>query len=236
MFYLVSLSSELRFITTISAFTQPGCKDKNKDPHAGDRDDGFKDGLPNWCNTKKASAIFFWFAWAFWTASLVLIVMDWRSGKANRPRDPPFEHPADEDYDDEDEESSYHPTNNRQSTYDAPAADSPFSDNNRYSASNPVPPSIPPISFTSTPPPAGFSSPTNPRPSMDVYGAFSDPAPSGYSPGGIPPAQSPPQQESARLSRTMQYADPYAAIRATINPAPQSPTQAPPSYSFEGRY
>lgn len=160
--------------------------------------------------------------------------MDWRSGKGGlRPRDPPFQHPTEDlEYEDEDEESSYHPTEPRRSTYDdPPAANTPYSDPNRYS--NPPAPSIPPMSFTPSPAQqGGYSPPNNPRPSMDVYGAFSDPAPSGYSPGGAPV-----ESQEARLSRTMQYADPYAAIRATINPQPQPPAQAaPPSYSFEGRY
>lgn len=48
------------------AFTQPGCKDPNNDPHANehpddDNEDEFKNGLKNWCTTKKAAAIFlFW--------------------------------------------------------------------------------------------------------------------------------------------------------------------------------
>lgn len=167
-----------------------------------------------------------------------MIIRDWRSGKGGlRPRDPPFEHPTEDlEYEDEDEESSYHPTEARRSRYDEPPADAntPYSEN-RYS--NPPPPSIPPMSFTPSPAQGGYSSPTNSRPSMDVYGAFSDPAPSGYSPGAGP-AQTQEQQDP-RLSRTMQYADPYAAIRATINPPPQPPAQSvppPPSYSFEGRY
>lgn len=53
-----------RFIVTISAWTQPGCKNPDNDPHAGDKDKGdeFKKGLEGWCSTKKAGAIFFWLA------------------------------------------------------------------------------------------------------------------------------------------------------------------------------
>jgi hypothetical protein len=47
---------------TISAWTQPGCKDASKDPHAEELGDDFKNALPGWCSTKKAAAIFFWFA------------------------------------------------------------------------------------------------------------------------------------------------------------------------------
>lgn len=51
-----------RFISTISVWTQPGCKDPAKDPSAEEQGDPFKDGLPGWCNTKKAASIFFWIA------------------------------------------------------------------------------------------------------------------------------------------------------------------------------
>jgi len=217
------------FITTISAWTQPGCKDPEKDPHAGDRDDGFKNGLPNWCNTKRAGAIFFWLGFVFWTASFVLTIMDWRSGKSSRPRDPPFTRPTDveEDYDDAvDEESAYNrPVGHRDSTVERARPEE-----SRYSS---TPPSLPPISFpdSSTPTPipqsGGYTSSTS-RPSMDVYGAFSDPDPSSYS---NPNPYS--QPESNRMSRTMQYADPYAAVRASITP-PEQP--GPPSYGHDGRY
>ena len=49
------------FVTTISAFTEPGCKDASKDPHASLGKE-FQLELPGWCSTKKAGAIFFWFA------------------------------------------------------------------------------------------------------------------------------------------------------------------------------
>lgn len=50
-----------RFITTISAWTEPGCKNADNDPHAS-LGDSFKNALPGWCSTKKAGAIFFWLA------------------------------------------------------------------------------------------------------------------------------------------------------------------------------
>ena len=222
-------SSHSSFITTISAWTQPGCKDPEKDPHAGDRDDGFKDGLPNWCNTKRAGAIFFWLGFIFWTASFVMTVLDWRSGKSLRPRDPPFARPAEveDDYDDAaDGDSAYNrPVDHRDSTIDQARPEV-----NRYSSTAP---SIPPISFPDNPTPTlapvpqpgGYTSPTS-RPSMDVYGAFSDPVPSGYSNPYSPP-------EPNRVSRTMQYADPYAAVRASITPSQQP---GPPSYESNDRY
>jgi len=155
--------------------------------------------------------------------------MEWRSGKTSRPRDPPFTRPAEieDDYDDiADEESAYnHPVDHRDSTIDQARPEA-----TKYSSTAP---SIPPISFPDsyTPPPisqpGGYTSPTS-RPSMDVYGAFSDPDPSGYS---NPDPYS--QPESNRMSRTMQYADPYAAVRASLTP-PQQPD--PPSYEHGGRY
>ena len=86
--------------------------------------------------------------------------------------------------------------------------------------------------------------------SMDAYGAFSDPAPTGY--GGVPAGQPSTfstasglsNTSSGGVSRTMQYADPYAAVRASIAGAPSalppagysgstSPvrTNGPPSYT-----
>lgn len=95
---------------------------------------------------------------------------------------------------------------------------------------------------------------------MDAYGAFSDPAPTGFgtsygggnaSSGGYASQQSggygtSPQRQTGggggppllpepdlgpRVSRTMQYADPYAAVRASIGGGSStSPAGAPPSY------
>ncbi|KAJ7678552.1 hypothetical protein B0H17DRAFT_1078688 [Mycena rosella] len=212
----------IAFATTISAFTEPGCKDASKDPNA-DKGDAYKTGLGGWCSTKKAGAIFFWGAFVFWTASLVLLVLDWRSGKlhVSHPRDPPFSHPQQEatefemDYDPDEEDYQHIPPARRATASDSPgaydpaasSAPNPFSDANRYAA-------------PATPPAHG-------RPSIDAYGAFSDPAPSGFSPvppqtrfaasGGGPPMI--PEQDlgpQLGVSRTMQYADPYAAVRASI--------------------
>jgi len=211
----------ISFIVTISAWTEPGCKDPNKDPNASKGDD-FKNGLPGWCSTKKAGAIFFWLAFIFWGASLGLLIMDWRSGKIHGPRDPPFTHPpteqGDAEGDDEgdDEESTYHQVPRRTATDNSNSTASPFSDSNRYTA--------PPPSFAAAP-----------RPSVDAYGAFSDPAPSGFGnskSSNLPPVLPEPDM-GPRVSRTMQYADPYAAVRASIGTSnPTAP--GPPSYeSFQ---
>ncbi|KAL0954699.1 hypothetical protein HGRIS_003648 [Hohenbuehelia grisea] len=247
-----TVSLLIAFITTISAFTQPGCKNPDNDPNA-DKGDDFKKGLDGWCITKKAGSVFFWFAFGFWAASIVMLVLDWRNGKLHRtvPRDPPFTHPPTrseigeaEDYDDE--ESSYHvippaqtqqtqPPFRRTTADNSDSPNSPFADNNRYtgySASNTYSPSVPAAS----------------RPSMDAYGAFSDPAPSGFGAGSQAPTSSygnspaassrapilPEPDMGPQVSRTMQYADPYAAVRAQIG-QPTSPT-GPPSYDSYGGY
>ncbi|KAJ7056552.1 hypothetical protein C8F01DRAFT_1154082 [Mycena amicta] len=226
----------IAFATTISAFTQAGCKDADKDPHA-DKGDSFKSGLSGWCSTKKAGAIFFWGAFIFWLASLTLLVLDWRSGKLHShsgPRDPPFTHPTQEatdyemDYDPDDEEYQHIPPRRTTAaagdSYD-PAATSgpnPFADQNRYAA-----------------PAAG-------RPSVDAYGAFSDPAPSGFSPaaprfGSNSPSAGPPvlpqQDLGPPMSRTMQhaaYSDPYAAVRASIAGGPNPGTEPQGYDGYQG--
>jgi hypothetical protein len=68
------------------------------------------------------------------------------------------------------------------------------------------------------------------RPSMDAYGAFSDPAPSGY--GASSPGAGSGAMPQPGVSRTMQYADPYAAVRASIAGGGQA--SGPPSYDNQG--
>ncbi|KAH8094451.1 hypothetical protein BXZ70DRAFT_358163 [Cristinia sonorae] len=220
----------IAFITTISAWTQPGCKNPDNDPNASKGKD-FKKGLDGFCATKKAGAVFFWLAFVFWGCTFALTIIDWRNGKSNRPRDPPFTHPTEpsDHVSVEDEESLYHqPGHARRSTYDDDNDDttSPFSDNHRYSGV----PSVSVPSYTS-------HAAAQPRPSIDAYGAFSDPAPSGF---GVSAPQLPqpsfgrplsPPQESPRVSRTMQYADPYAAVRATVASGGQQ-AAAPPYPGF----
>lgn len=170
--------------------------------------------------------------------------MQWRSGKLSSPRDPPFHPPEDhhepEDGDEEEGYTSIPPvrehsvhTSVPNTRYDPPEPN-PFSDNNQYSA----------------PSASGYVPSSNQhmagRPSMDAYGAFSDPAPSGFgtaSPnyssayGTASPAHTagggapiiPEPDLGPRVSRTMQYADPYAAVHATVAGG-QSPSVAPPSY------
>lgn len=162
----------------------------------------------------------------FWFASLTLAVLDWRNGKSSRPRDPPFVPPAEGyapteagDYETEygDTESQYHMDAKRQSSIPDSV---PYSDPQRQTSvpSIPAPPSNPIPSYA-------------PRPSIDAYGAFSDPAPTGFA-----PSLTAEDEPGPRVSRTMQYADPYAAVRASIagSTAPPAipPPSGPPSYSY----
>jgi hypothetical protein len=50
------------FITSVSVGSQAGCKNAKNDPHAKELGDSFTDGLPGWCATKTAGAVFFWLA------------------------------------------------------------------------------------------------------------------------------------------------------------------------------
>ncbi|KAG6811200.1 hypothetical protein H0H92_008562 [Tricholoma furcatifolium] len=222
----------IAFIVTISAWTEPGCKDPNNDPHAKELGDDFKNGLSGWCSTKKAGGIFFWLAFGSWAASMVLLVLDWRSGKltvASGPRDPPFRAPTHEDdveegvaHDHEEDELEDEYTQVERPSPPAGGVDlgayTPASHSTRYQST---------LSSSDNHPSSPFADDNRVyagRQSMDAYGAFSDPAPSGF-------AQT--QQEMPRVSRTMQYADPYAAVRSSIGAA--SAASVPPSYdSYSG--
>ncbi|KAG2153947.1 hypothetical protein DEU56DRAFT_907413 [Suillus clintonianus] len=261
----------IAFVTTISAWTEAGCKNADNDPHAS-LGDTFKSDLPGWCSTKKAGAIFFWLAFGFWLASLILLIIDWRSGNLTTPpRDTPFTRPdADIEEGEEVEDieveggHSYQPvatntvpTYPRQSAYDnSNAAASPFADSNRLSAatantSTTYLPSTNRYSTadssanrtsaystaptTTTAPTTSTNTSSYPasRPSMDAYGAFSDPAPSGF--GGVSASYAPTASEpgAPKVSRTMQYADPYAAVRASLatSTGPAGPTNYEPTYT-----
>lgn len=155
--------------------------------------------------------------------------MDWRKNKNRGPRDPPFAHPeVPADYVSQEDEESLYRQPSRKSTYvddrDEEPAQSPFSDEHRYSG-------VPSLNNNNTPYNSG-APPQLPRPSFDAYGAFSDPAPSGFAPSGGSPTDSGP-----RISRTMQYADPYAAVRATVASAGQTTAPPPaPGYSSYDQY
>jgi len=205
----------ISFVCTISAWTEPGCKNADNDPHAS-LGDTFKEALGGWCITKKAGTMFFWFAFLSWAATFAIVIMEWRAGKSRgRPRDPPFVNPVEHSQEDSDAASSYYPVatpggNNRplsHITEDEEEPQSPFADQPlqpRYGSM--AAPILPPIQQG--------------RQSLDTYGAFSDPVPTGF--------MDPPEG----VSRTMAYADPYAAVRANIGPRIGTPgAQAPPSYN-----
>ena len=143
-----------------------------------------------------------------WIGTMTILVLDWRSGSHLR-RDPNFNPPSvmrahEDDYDDDDESRYDHTPSNapqlpplRRGAADE--VSSPFSDTHQYRPDEP-----------------------RSRPSIDTYGAFSDPPPSGFDAAPASPG----------VSRTMQYADPYAAVRANIgNVSPK-----PPSYEYSGTF
>jgi hypothetical protein len=152
-----------------------------------------------------------------------------------RPRDPPFTHPPSvHTAADDEEEGDADGDGDEESTYrqiPPPRLGDPFSPS---FTDNPTRPTA---GRNGTPPISPFADPRAAvpvgRPSMDAYGAFSDPPPNGFDAVSSPTTSEPP-----RVSRTMQYADPYAAVRASINTAaaggaPQAagPTSpGPPSY------
>jgi hypothetical protein len=142
----------------------------------------------------------------FWAGSLTLAFLEWRKNRASRPRDPPFEQPHDGEGD---EESGYEVP----SKQDYDDTSSPFSDTYRYSGASSTAVGSAAGGFTS--PKYNIPSAPLPRPSLDAYGAFSDPAPSGFD-------ASPGDSGATGLSRTMQFADPYAAVRASIVTGPRS--------------
>lgn len=234
-----TLSVLIAFIVTISAWTQPGCKNAENDPNAKKGKD-YRAALPGWCSTKKAAGIFLWLAFAAWGASLALLIWEWRKGGhssfKNKAKDPPFNPPTDHEavasYDEDEDDS--HSAFQHEPPMTRPS--DPFTDNN-YAAR--------PTSSAYSSAPSGGG-----RQSMDIYGAFQDTAPSGYSPGGYAGANSyantntayqgaPASYSAPRLpepdlgpqvSRTMKYAadDPYAKVKASI----QGGTTPPHTYSY----
>jgi len=55
----VDTNSCVRLLTTVSAFTQPGCISPYRDPHAQEKGARFISGLSGWCIVKKTGAISF---------------------------------------------------------------------------------------------------------------------------------------------------------------------------------
>jgi len=191
---------------------------------------------------------------AFWAGSLALLIQDWRSGRLhNYHREQPFQPPIrthDEEEPEAEDDYEHIPPARRTTTRPAPSSRDAYETSptrydqpQRYGG-----PSQTPLSYT--PAAAG-------RPSMDAYGAFSDPAPSGFGSSGYgtsnanagyappssrmgrtvspPPTIPDPDFGQPMLSRTMQYADPYAAVRASIATGAPQQQGTPPSYeSYPG--
>lgn len=157
----------------------------------------------------------------FWIASFVLVVMDWRSGRpvlgaglrttsnSVKPRDPPFRRPT---HDDAESVFSRDPSRHRRHDDDDDDEDediqSPFADPRGYA------------------PTAGGQGAGGGRASMDMYGAFSDPAPSGYAqPGHVRQAASPPPATSSYYPPPTSTASPPPN---RFQPPTASPARSPP--------
>ncbi|KIM33593.1 hypothetical protein M408DRAFT_14272 [Serendipita vermifera MAFF 305830] len=219
------------FTTTISVFTVAGCKNPKDDPMARQGGADFVAGLPSTCTTRRAGAFFFWFTMLAWVVTMYLAFQEWRTGKTvYRPEDPPFSLPsAPPPHHNDEEDADPYTRGRRQETTGTAEEDdeyddsrSPFADahggaggGGRYGG------------YGNAPTGAGAG-----RPSMDAYGAFSDPSPSGYGGygGGGRPVQQQQQYNQPEVSRTMQYADPYAAVRASIHTNTPPPMPQPPTY------
>ncbi|WVQ64016.1 uncharacterized protein L199_002175 [Kwoniella botswanensis] len=208
--FLMLLSA---FIVTISAWTAKGCKNPDDDPNA-DLGDDFKNGLKDWCTTKKASAIFDWFSFGAWAALLVLTALVFRKERcSNRHREPAFIPPEstgvsysnilqadDERYADKG---------------DSHANETPITASNGYGYSR-----------TNVPSSVGGMQDHNAlsRPSVDAYGAFDGDMPGGTNQHSL-------LSDNSGQSRTMQlaYTDPYAQIRASL----MSPTSSQSGYAAQ---
>ncbi|KAF8318520.1 hypothetical protein DL93DRAFT_2054513 [Clavulina sp. PMI_390] len=238
------------FIATISAWTEAGCKNPANDPNAKNGGKDYQAALPQWCQTKKAGSIFFWLSTIAWIASFVLVVLDWREGRpvlgaglrttsrgiGPKPKDPPFRRPTHDDAESiiSREPSRYNHRRRDDDDDDDSEIQSPFADpRGAYAATS-----------------GGGQG----RSSMDMYGAFSDPTPSGYSANGYgdprrttsPPAgqYQPPRGGPQGMSRTMAlayedtgtttssagYDDPYERVRASL--ATPRPGENPPNYQY----
>ncbi|KAL7421219.1 hypothetical protein Q5752_004104 [Cryptotrichosporon argae] len=204
------------FIVTVSAWTEKGCKDAANDPHES-LGDSYTAGLGTWCNTKKASAIFDWFAFAGWAALTTLSVLSFRQ---TRRREPTFAPP-----------SPTYPIGGGQGyttisggdRHDEPEAeDAVYSNGGRGHARPEMGYAYArPVSAGGTGTVGSFvaqgmeSQQALARPSVDAYGAF--------------------ESDMPGQSRTMQlaYTDPYAQIRASLLTDNAAYGQAPATYGHE---
>ncbi|UOH82041.1 hypothetical protein LQV05_004724 [Cryptococcus neoformans] len=207
------------FIVTISAWTEKGCKNSSNDPHS-DLGDSYKNGLRNWCKTKKASAIFDWLSSIAWSTLLILTIITFRrQQKANHK-----------------ELIVLPPASDGISYSNIQAVDEERLGDKSQSAQEYVPDicrrtdtayGLPVSARTAYSQPSVVHHPMLSRPSIDVYGAFDG--------DGMPRVDEP--------SRTMQlaYTDPYAQIRQSLmNASSSNATQSthipgipfgPPAYA-----
>ncbi|OWT38574.1 hypothetical protein C362_03540 [Cryptococcus neoformans Bt1] len=207
------------FIVTISAWTEKGCKNSSNDPHS-DLGDSYKNGLRNWCKTKKASAIFDWLSSIAWSTLLILTIITFRrQQKANHK-----------------ELIVLPPTSDGISYSNIQVVDEERLGDKSQSAQDYVPDiyrrtdtayDLPVSARTAYSQPSVVHHPMLSRPSIDVYGAFDG--------DGMPRVDEP--------SRTMQlaYTDPYAQIRQSLmNASSSNATQSthisgipfgPPAYA-----
>jgi hypothetical protein len=83
-----------------------------------------------------------------------------------------------------------------------------------------------PTNPTTTPPPPVRVA--LPQGQVWTYDQFSDPAQSGF--GGVPMMYAPPLLDPAalRVSRTMQYVDPYAAVGVSLGTSTEAPASDEP--------
>ncbi|GMK59348.1 hypothetical protein CspeluHIS016_0703630 [Cutaneotrichosporon spelunceum] len=208
------LQAVATLIVTISAWANPGCKNPDNDKRAKDLGDDYKNGLGSWCRTKKASAIFDWFALAAWVGLLVLSGLAFRKDRQNH-KEPSFIPPSSPNRlesagpysgvgDDDVFADKYEAEPGPQRAGNAHAPGRPYSQGR-------------PGAF------AQQEQTAMSRPSVDAYGAFD---------GDMPGAR-------GESSRTMQmaYSDPYADVRAQVmedggfghpTPPPQHARSPPP--------
>ncbi|CAK9786848.1 hypothetical protein CC85DRAFT_309288 [Cutaneotrichosporon oleaginosum] len=214
------------FVVTISAWSNPGCKNPDDDKRAEDLGDDYKNGLGGWCRTKKASGIIGWLALAAWIGLLILSGLAFREDRRNH-KEPSFIPPS----------SPGALESGMGRPYDPVGDDDVFAD--KYEAS----PAPRLDDAYAQPRPYAHGRPgvlaqqeqtAMSRPSVDAYGAFD---------GDMPGAHA-----HAEPSRTMQmaYNDPYADLRAQVvadggfghpTPPPQhypSPSPAPGRPAYPG--
>ncbi|CDZ96593.1 hypothetical protein [Phaffia rhodozyma] len=83
----------LAMATTVSVFSEKGCKDSSNDPHA-DLGDAYTAGLTSWCRTKRAGSIFFWLSLAGWGGLLGLAFLGLYAARRKHQKEAGFVPPS----------------------------------------------------------------------------------------------------------------------------------------------